>query len=224
MKIFESIIKKGGLVFDVGSNIGDKSDIFLNLGSRVVGFEPQHECFTHTINRFSNNDRFIVENLALDKKVGKETMYIASYHTISSMSEEFIKESKKERFAGYNWDNKREINTDTLDNMISKYGLPDFIKIDVEGYELNVLEGLTNKINFISIEFNPELCDNTISCIEYIDSLNEGSTLFNYGYRNDDDFKYNDWISKSEIIEYISSIDDFKFEFGDVYCKNTNLS
>jgi hypothetical protein len=135
------------------------------------------------------------------------------------MSQKFIEESKKERFQGYNWNNQRKVQTDTLNNMIEKYGTPKFIKIDIEGFELNALKGLTKPINFISVEFNPELCENTIECIEYIDSLNDGNTLFNYGYRNDEDFKYNEWISKEIIIEYLKSINDFKFEFGDVYCK-----
>lgn len=219
MKIFENIIKRGDLVFDVGSNMGEKSEIFIGLGSKVIGFEPQRECYTSTLSKFNGNPNFIGENVGLDKKVGKETIYIASYHTISSMSEKFIEESKKERFADFNWDNKREIDTDTLDNMVSKYGKPKFIKIDVEGYELNVLEGLSDQIDYISVEFNPELCDVTISCIEYIDSLNNGNTSFNYGYRNDEDFKYDKWVSKGELIKYLESVNDFKFEFGDVYCK-----
>ena len=39
-------------------------------------------------------------------------------------------------------------------NIINEYGVPSFIKIDVEGYELSVLEGLTIPIECISVEFN----------------------------------------------------------------------
>ena len=223
MRIFESIIKNNDIVFDVGSNIGDKSEIFLKLGAEVIGFEPQQECYSHTINRFSNNNKFRCENIALDNKEGKEIMFIASYHSISSMSEKFIKESKKERFTDYSWNLKREVRTDTLDNVIKKYGNPSFIKIDVEGYELNVLKGLTSPVKYISIEFNPELCENTIDCINYTDNLNSNNTVFNYGYRNEEYFKYENWISKDEIIEYLKSVNDFKYEFGDVYCKNIKL-
>lgn len=218
MKIFENIIKKGDLVFDVGSNIGDKSESFLNLGAKVIGFEPQTECYYYLLDRFKGNPNLFAENIALSNKVGSEIMYKASYHTISSMSEEFITEAKKERFTEYNWDTKIVVETNTLDNIVKKYGLPSFIKIDVEGYELNVLQGLSTSVDFVSVEFNPELCQSTIDCIEYVDNLNNNQSLFNYGYREDEFFKF-DWISKDQIIEYLRSINDHVFEFGDVYIK-----
>lgn len=219
INIFEHIIERNDLVFDVGSNIGDKSENFLRLGAKVVAFEPQLECCNYSINRFQNNSNFVCENIGLDSSKGFSTIHIASYHSISSMSQEFITESKKERFQDYNWNNQRQIQTDTLDNLIEKYGRPKFIKIDVEGYELNVLKGLSHPIEFISIEFNPELCKETVKCIEYLEELNN-DCLYNYGYRNDEHFKFENWISKEEIVSYLQSVNDFKFEFGDVYCKN----
>jgi FkbM family methyltransferase len=221
MKMFKKIIKSGDLVFDVGLNKGDKSVLFLELGANVIGFEPQVECFNYANNRFNDNNKFKSENIALDNKKGIGTIFIGTHNELSSMSNVFISETKKERFTDYNWSDNRQINTDTLDNMISKYGKPNFIKIDVEGYEIEVLKGLSSQIDFISIEFVPELCNNTIECIEYVDKLNDGNTLFNYVYRNDSDFKYDEWINKEELIEYLLSVKDFRFEFGDVYTKRT---
>jgi len=218
--IYEEIIKEGDLVFDVGLNIGDKSEIFLKKGCVVVGFEPLFECFQHAKDRLSNYSNFRAENIALDKKEGFEKIFLTSYHTISTMSKEFISEVKKERFKEYDWNGERTITTNTLDNMISKYGKPEYIKIDVEGYEHNVLSGLTSKINLISIEFNPELCSETIKCLDYIDNLNNNNTEFNYVYRFDDNFKFDKWVSKEEISKYLTSVNDFKFEFGDVFCRN----
>jgi FkbM family methyltransferase len=219
MSIFKKLISINDLVFDVGSNMGDKSEIFLNLGAKVIGFEPQNECYELTKEKFKSNNNFIPKNIALSNNSGVEIMYVANHHTISSMSHEFISETKKSRFKGANWDEKIEVKTDTLDNVILEYGTPNFIKIDVEGYELNVLKGLSKPINLISIEFTPELCESTINCIEYIDNINSNNTDFNYGSRNDDFFKFEEWLDKKTIKDYLMSVNDYVFEFGDVYCR-----
>lgn len=219
MSIFSEVVETGSLVFDVGSNIGDKSEQFLNLGARVVAFEPQKECFDFAVTRFKNNANYIAENIALDSKAGVSQIKIANFDTISSMSEDFIREVKKERFATCSWSVARQITTDTLDNMISKHGKPSFIKIDVEGFELNVLKGLSSSIDVISVEFTPELCHASVACMNYVDALNNGRSVFNYGYRNDENFKFSGWLTMGEILKYLKSVDDYRFEFGDIYCK-----
>lgn len=219
MILINSILNPDDLVFDIGCNMGDKIQDYLNHRCKVIGFDPQYECYNHCINRFNNVPDVKLENIALDEKEGTETMFIASYHTISSLSKDFVDTTSKTRFSDYNWNRSREVKVDTLDNMIHKYGNPQFIKIDVEGYELNVLKGLTQPINYISIEFTPELCYKTLDCIEYISKLNDDKSIFNYGYCSHNNFKYDNWVSKEEIINYLTSVKDYKNEFGDVYIK-----
>jgi FkbM family methyltransferase len=222
MNILKTLIKDDSLVFDVGCNMGEKANNFLQLNARVVGFEPQPKCVKELLKRFENNNKIVIEPIGLDSIKGISFIYEASHNTISSMSLDFINTVKKERFNGYNWGEKIEINVDTLDNMISKHGKPTYIKIDVEGYELNVLKGLTIPIDIISIEFTPELCQTSIDCVNYMEKIN-GDCIYNYGYREDLDFKFDKWLTKEELLTYITSITDFKFEFGDIYIKKLNI-
>ena len=218
MNILETIIKDDYLVFDVGCNIGEKAHKFLQLNAKVIGFEPQPKCVKTLLRRFEGNNKIIIEPIGIDKEKGVSVIYEASHNTISSMSMDFINTVKKERFSDYKWGGKIEINVDTLDNMILKYGKPSYIKIDVEGYELNVLQGLTIPIDIISIEFTPELCQTSVDCIEYLEKIN-GECVYNYGYREDSVFKFDNWLNKNDLFSYIKSIRDFKYEFGDIYIK-----
>jgi FkbM family methyltransferase len=217
--MLNEIIKKGDLVFDVGCNIGGKSEKYLDLGASVIGFEPQPHCINKILHKFKGNINFKLEPVALDSKKGTGFIYESNADTISSMSLDFINTTKDGRFKGHVWDNKLDINIDTLDNMINKYGIPSFIKIDVEGYEYQVLTGLTQSVNMVSIEFTPELCNKSIECIEYVDKLNCGESLFNYGSRENDVFTFKEWVSKSHMIDFLKSITDFEIEFGDIYIK-----
>lgn len=205
-------INKNDLVFDVGANMGLKANRFLEYTDNVVCFEPQAKCIP-SLEMLGVK----IENIALSDEVGEAKIYLADAHTITSMSEEFIKSGLEGRFKDNSWNESETVPTNTLDNMILKYGKPKFIKIDVEGYELQVLKGLHQPIEYISIEFTPELCKKTVECIDYLPD-----SLYNYVSQENDEFYFKDWVTKSEIIEFVQSIHDYKVEFGDIYIKYDN--
>jgi len=206
------------LIFDVGLNSGAKSAGFLAAGARVVGFEPQKECCSKAAARLSDYEYFIAENIALDSKEGESLFYKSNYHTLSSMSKEFTKKVNKNRWSGVEWSLSPEsIKVSTLDLMIAKYGKPKYIKIDVEGYEYQVLQGLTQPVDYISIEYTPELYQESERCLRYLDELNNGNCKYNYVYRENDHYQFANWINIDEIISYISSVNDYVHEFGDIY-------
>jgi len=211
------------LIFDVGLNLGNKSNIYLSQGAKVIGFEPQEDCFNYAIDRFSfykSIGNFRAENIALSDSIGVADFYRSPQHVLSSMSTEFIQESEKQRFKGSVWNTKIQVPTSTLDKQIKEYGRPKYIKIDVEGFEYNVLKGLTNPVEYISIEFTPELYSNSEKCIDYLDALNQGKCEYNYVYRENDHYYFDSWQNIESIKNYLSSVNDFVYEFGDIYIKS----
>ncbi len=208
------------LIFDIGLNVGNKSEIFLERGAKVIGFEPQEDCFNEAVKKLSRFKNFQAENIALSKDEGECEIYISNSHTLTSMSQEFINTVKNGRFNGVGWRFFPEvIYTSTIDKMIEKYGKPIYIKIDVEGYEYEVLQGLSQKINYISIEYTPELYKNSEKCIDYLHNISHGNCKFNYVYRENDHYMFNDWLTIYEIKNYLSNVNDFIYEFGDIFIR-----
>ena len=171
MNIFDDLITEGSLCFDVGANIGKKTGLFLSLGAKVVCVEPQKNCIDILSEKFKDNKNVKIINTALGEKEDELDIFISPSDTVSTMSRDFIETTSLERFKGIVWDKKEKVKVTTLDNIISEYGLPDYCKIDVEGYELEILKGLTKKIKFISVEFTPELKNKTFECISTIDEI-----------------------------------------------------
>lgn len=217
MNIYSQILKENDLCFDIGANSGNKTQEMLTYGAKVICLEPQTRPFQHLNNRFNNNEKVVLINKAVSNFIGESEIFISNSTTISTMSSEFIEKTSELRFKGAVWNQKEVVKTTTLDELIKTYGTPKFCKIDVEGYELEVLKGLNNIIPFISIEFVPELKHNTFSCIEKINSISDCE--FNYSEGESMVFTFDNWLSKKEIIDFLSKNKDFKFSFGDVYIK-----
>lgn len=84
-------------------------------------------------------------------------------------------------FKDYTWGCAIDVPATTLNELIETHGMPDFCKIDVEGYELNVLKGMTKPIPYLSFEFAYEFLDQkTKPCLDYLNSF--GLQLFQCGY------------------------------------------
>jgi len=162
------LFKPGDLVFDIGANIGAKTAEFLAGGARVVCFEPQPDCVNQLQHRFANNPNVMIEPAGLAAQSGVLELSICSAaNTISTFSQDW----KKGRFANFQWDRKVLVQVTTLDAAIARFGKPDYVKVDVEGFELEVLRGLTSRLKLISFEFTTEFLENNRACARHLESI-----------------------------------------------------
>jgi len=220
LAFYGRFISNNDLVFDVGANMGNRVKIFLQLGAKVVAVEPQKKCYTFLKRKFGEKI-FIVAKGAGEKE-DKKPFYVADVSVLSTFSENFITETQKSgRFAKYNWKKAEYIDITTLDLIIKEYGVPKFIKIDVEGYELEVLKGLSLPINYISFEYAlPEQKDKTIECIKRISEITGNNSLFNYSTGESMEFALKEWISTDKMLDLAGSKIFEDTGFGDIYAQS----
>lgn len=217
MNIFEQILNEGDLCFDIGANKGSKTDMMLSHGAKVVCVEPQSSCIDVLNEKFINNKNVAVVGKAVGKSSGVEKFFVSHASTLSTMSETFIDKTRQSRFNGIHWNEGIDIETTTLDDLISSHGTPTFCKIDIEGYEVEALKGLNSIIPFISIEFIPELKRNAFECIDILENI--GKCSYNYSEAESMEFTFPDWQSKDIIIDFLRKNEDFRVSFGDLYVK-----
>lgn len=94
-------------------------------------------------------------------------------------------------------------------------GVPDFLKVDVEGFEVKVFHGLTKPVPFICFECSTPVIENCITIVEYLKNITNYEFNFVTGEKTTFDFP--DWIDSISMIEYlkVKGIN----QYGDVYAK-----
>lgn len=217
---YAQIVRKGDLCIDVGANYGNRVEALIEIGGKVIAVEPQKECCNFLRKKFGHNIEIV--NMGLGAKEGKLEFYQSNASTLSTFSQEWINKVKQSgRFERYHWDKKIEVEMTTLDALIARYGKPAFIKIDVEGYELEVLSGLTYPVDFISFEYTvPEQTEKMIQCIQHIQSLAEGLNMeCNYSIGESMVWASNTWLSSIEMIKIIQTPGFVASGFGDIYIR-----
>ena len=208
------LLNTGDLFFDVGAHVGDKSKQFLNKKLKVIMIEPLPKCVEQLKLKFKNNKNIKILQKALGKKKGSTTLMINSkVPTLSTMSNHW----KEGRFSNQIWDNKILVEMTTLDELIETYGLPSYIKIDVEGFELDVLMGLTQKAGIVSFEFTSEFLDHSINCLNYLQKI--GYEKFNFSIGERRKF-FSDWQNYNSLVEILKNeIKNDELLWGDIYCR-----
>lgn len=216
-KIFYGqFIKQGDLCFDVGANKGNRTVIFLELGAKVVAVEPQKECYAYLQKKFGNKIELITKGLG--EKESTEKLYVSDSSLISSFSKNHVDMMQEDRFKGANWDKTVDIEMTTLDVLIDKYGTPAFCKIDVEGYEYDVLKGLSKPLNALSLEYIvPENTQVLVDCINHLNKL--GKIECNFSYGESMQLNLPTWKNGQEMVSFVQSDEFTATSYGDVYIK-----
>ena len=218
LAFYSSFIQPGDLIFDIGANVGNRVSIFLNIGAKVVAVEPQPACIAQLNKKFGN--KINVEPVCLGAVKGEMDMYISNESTLSTLSKNFIERTGKTRFKNNQWDHQIKVNVNTLDNLIGKYGRPAFCKIDVEGFEAEVLKGLSQAIPHLSFEYCvPEMQDNLLTCLQALHAIAPNGK-YNYSVRESMELASAVWLDHNSMIPLVNSASFISTEFGDIYFKS----
>jgi FkbM family methyltransferase len=205
-ELYRQFISPGDLCFDVGANVGEISEVMLQLGARVVAVEPQSENVRALEAKFSGNPNFAVVAKALGAKVGSGELMICGLSECSSMSAEFVEVvtgSGRLPAEVYQWNEIREVRITTLDQLVHDFGLPAFTKIDVEGFEAEVIKGCSHTLKVLSLEFTPERLEPALNCIQMLEKL--GEVEFNYTVGFSKKFQLPDWVAGGRLIERLKN-------------------
>lgn len=213
---YSQFLASGDLVFDVGANLGSYADIFASLGARVVALEPNPDCVSH-IRRSYSGQAIDVVNTAVGRDPGLATIRLAKRSDMSSMSADWIQAIQKAQTLDTSvWERELTVPVVTLDSLIARYGIPKFIKIDVEGLEEEVLQGLSVQPPLLSFEFNTNFLSSALRCTRLIAATDRSE--FNFAIGEPHRLELSQWVDGQELCSALEFLDR-SIGYGDVFAR-----
>lgn len=209
-KFYRSILdgfRRGDLIFDVGPNQGDRTEVFFKIGARVVAIDPDATVGTILRQRFLSYRLkplpVTIVGKAVASRCGTEAMLVSGpgslVNTLSS------KGALDYALADEDLDQveKTTVETTTLDELVERYGVPALIKIDVVGFELEVLQGLSRAVPCISFEIKlPSFRQELLRCVETLGKLSPQGR-FNYTWDRRNGLALKTWVDASRFLSVL---------------------
>ena len=203
-RLYGRFVSEGDIVFDIGAHLGDRSVAFASLGATVIALEPQPQVARWLKRLVGRNARILLRTEAVGASTGTARLAISrKAPTVSSLSgpwRDAMKESHP-GFSGVRWEDSVDVPVVTLDDLIETYGLPSFCKIDVEGFEAEVLTGLSLALPALSVEFVAGQLPVAAACVRRVCEL--GRYRFNVILGEGRHFSFARWEDEETIIAWL---------------------
>lgn len=200
---YAGFVAPGDLCLDVGAHVGDRVAAFRRLGARVVAVEPQPH-LAKLLRRLHGSDPGVaILDVAVGAASGEAELRVNRRNpTLSTLSTDWIGSvSASPRFPGERWDATATVPVVTLDALIGEYGPPAFVKIDVEGFEQEVLAGLSHPVPALSFEVLPEAPEAALACLWRIAAL--GPYRFNASPGESFAWALREWVGPADMADWI---------------------
>lgn len=219
---YAQFIGPDDLCFDIGAHVGNRLWAWTRLGARCVAVEPQPHLAAYLHRRYGGRDDIVLVDDAVGTEPGTATLHISRANpTVTTLSQRWIDQVQgTDAFASVDWDHAVTVPVTTLDTLIAQHGLPTFCKIDVEGFELAVLQGLSQAIPVLSFEVvlagGAEALDDAVACLDRLCEM--GDYRFNWSPGESHKLARSTWMDRGEMGEFLAAL-PVSANSGDVYAR-----
>ena len=216
--LYTQFVRRGDLVFDVGSHVGDRIASFRRLGCRVVALEPQPHLARLLTLLYGWRRDVTVVHAAAGAMPGLLDLHLnLANPTVATGSAAFIAAAKDaDGWREQRWTRRIPVTQTTLDDLIRQHGEPVFIKIDVEGFEAEVLAGLSRPVAALSFEFTTIQRDIAHAALDRCAAL--GRYSFNVALGESQRLLSARWLEAAEIGDWLDALPP-EANSGDIYAR-----
>jgi FkbM family methyltransferase len=199
-RLYRHFVGAGDLVFDIGAHAGNRVRAFAALGCQVVAVEPQPDFAWLLRALYGRSPRVRIVEAAVADVAGRGSLSVSERTpTVTTLATDWRDARAGDPdFNRVQWNRQIEVETTTIDRLIQEFGVPAFVKIDVEGSEPAVLAGLGRRVPALSFEFLPRALQEVQTCLTRLIAL--GPYQFNWSVGESNQLASDEWLDASALL------------------------